>query len=747
MSASPASLRATKLNGVVGAKTASALSKMGVTTVEDLLRHYPRRYLQRGQMTDLGSLSVGDSATVFAEVASVDARPMRNRRGTMVEVVVTDGRARLSLTFFGQQWLQRQFTPGRQGMFAGTVTEFRGSRQLSHPEYVLAPMGDELEQEQIDAFAGAIIPVYPASSSMPSWRVSASVDLVLPFLDDVEDPLPEEVRSAQALPNLRDALRWIHRPQSMEEVNSATIRLKFDEAFLLQLELLRRRAAWEAETATSLQARAGGLVDAFDSSLPYSLTAGQVEVSRQISDDLQRSHPMHRLLQGEVGSGKTVVALRAMLTVVDAGAQAALLAPTEVLATQHYRSITGLLGSLAGEGLFAAEGHGVTVTLLTGSMSTAARRQAMLDIASGQAGIVIGTHALIQESVQFAQLALVVVDEQHRFGVEQRARLAAKSGDLVRPHMLTMTATPIPRTVALALFADMDISTLTELPAGRAPITTHVVAALEQPAHLTRVWSRIIEEVGLGRKAYVVCSRIGADRDGAASADADFESAIGAPADAADAAETKLPAVGVVELFEKLSSGELAELRVAILHGRLPESERSDAMRRFALPAGDADAYDVLVATTVIEVGVDVPSASVMAVMDADRFGVSQLHQLRGRVGRGGLPGLCLLVTNAPSDSPARERLAVVASTIDGFELSEYDLKTRREGDVLGADQSGRRSTLRLLEVVEDLPLVETARSAAMQMISDDPTLARQPLLRAALDDALADRADYLEKS
>ena len=746
MAAASAALRATKLNAVVGAKTSAALSKMGMSTVEDLLRYYPRRYVQRGQLTDLATLRVGDTATVFAEVASVNARPMRNRRGTMVEVVVTDGRGRLSLTFFGQQWLQRQFVPGRQGMFAGTVTEFRGTRQLSHPEYVLAPLGDDLDEEQVDAFAGVIIPVYPATSAMPSWRVSASVDLVLPFLDDVADPLPDTVRAEQRLPTLAEALRWIHRPQTMEEVAQATTRLKFDEAFLLQLELLRRRAAWEGEPASSFQARAGGLVDAFDESLPYTLTAGQSEVSQQIADDLQRSHPMHRLLQGEVGSGKTVVALRAMLTVVDAGAQAALLAPTEVLATQHYRSITSLLGGLAGEGLFASDGPGVTVTLLTGSMPTAARRKAMLDIASGQAGIVIGTHALIQEAVQFAQLALVVVDEQHRFGVEQRARLAAKSGESVRPHMLTMTATPIPRTVALALFADLDISTLTELPAGRAPITTHVVAALEQPAHLARVWSRIIEEVQLGRKAYVVCTRIGADRDSAAEAaddvsDEDFFD------DAGAAADVFVQPVGVLEMFERLTAGELSELRVAMLHGRLPEAERAEAMRRFALPAEARDAYDVLVATTVIEVGVDVPSASVMAVIDADRFGVSQLHQLRGRVGRGGLPGLCLLVTSTPADSPARERLAVVASTTDGFALSEYDLKTRREGDVLGADQSGRRSTLRLLEVIEDLPLVEAARTAATDVISTDSSLAGHPLLREALEAAIADRADYLEKS
>lgn len=741
--ASPSPLRAVRLQDALGAKTANALAKMGLRTVEDLLRHYPRRYVKRGEMTDLSSLQLDDEVTVFAEIAMVKERPLRNRRGSMLEVVVTDGRGRLSLTFFGQSWQQRQLVAGRQGLFAGKVTDFRGTRQLSHPTYVLAPMGDSLDAEEIAAFAGAVIPVYPASSALSSWRVSSCVDLVLPHLDDAVDPLPAEVVKAQGVMAFAQALRAIHRPETLDEVNEAVHRLKFDEAFMLQLELLRRRAASTAQPATARRARAGGLLEAFDASLPYTLTAGQKEVGEDIAADLMRNHPMHRLLQGEVGSGKTVVALRAMLTVVDAGAQAALLAPTEVLATQHHRSITALLGSLAGEGLFATNADSVTVTLLTGSMSTAARREALLQIASGQAGIVIGTHALIQDTVQFADLALVVVDEQHRFGVEQRARLSEKAVGATKPHILTMTATPIPRTVAMSIFADMDVSTLSELPAGRAPIVTHVVAAAEHPAHEVRVWTRIEEEVRQGRKAYVVCAKIG---DNAVSDDEEAFIEVPVAVDEGSST-TRAPLVGAVQMFERLRTDELSALRIELMHGRLPTDQRNDAMRRFGLPVTDPEAVDVLVATTVIEVGVDVPAASVMVVMDADNFGVSQLHQLRGRVGRGGLPGLCLLVTHAPSDSPARERIAVVASSTDGFVLSEYDLRSRREGDVLGASQSGRHRTLRLLEVIDDIDIVTAARAAAATVIDSDPELSDHPLLAAALADAIADRADYLEKS
>jgi ATP-dependent DNA helicase RecG len=440
---------------------------------------------------------------------------------------------------------------------------------------------------------------------------------------------------------------------------------------------------------------------------------------------------MHRLLQGEVGSGKTVVALRAMLAVVDSGGQAALLAPTEVLAQQHHRSITAMLGPLAERGLLGGSDIGTRVALLTGSQATAARRTNLLDIVSGDAGIVVGTHALIQDTVDFHDLGLVVVDEQHRFGVEQRDALRNKAK--VPPHLLVMTATPIPRTVAMTVFGDLDVSTLTELPAGRSPIASHVVPAGEKPHFLERAWTRVREEVDNGHQVYVVCPRIGAGPE---------EEADDVPADAESTSALR-PALAVLDVMPMLVDGPLAGLRVEMMHGRMPPEAKDDVMRRFA--AGEVD---VLVATTVVEVGVDVANATAMVVMDADRFGVSQLHQLRGRVGRGSAPGLCLLVTDSEAGTPARDRLDAVAATQDGFELSRLDLETRREGDVLGASQSGRRSSLRLLSVLRDEAVIAEAREDAAALVAADPDLGKHPALRAAVEAVLADqRAEYLEKA
>ncbi|WP_415840727.1 ATP-dependent DNA helicase RecG, partial [Nocardiopsis rhodophaea] len=518
---------------------------------------------------------------------------------------------------------------------------------------------------------------------------------------------------------------------------------------------------------------AGGLLDAFDAQLPFTLTDGQKEVGATIAAGLDSTHPMHRLLQGDVGAGKTLVALRAMLQVVDAGGQAVLLAPTEVLAQQHHRSITAMLGPMARAGrsdarpneraessVPCAEGRCVSaaesseeaeragstsgadqatrVALLTGSQGAAARREALLDAASGAAGIVVGTHALLQDQVSFADLGLVVVDEQHRFGVEQRDALRAKAAD-GRPHVLVMTATPIPRTVAMTVYGDLDVVALTQLPSGRSPVATHVVPARDKPHYLARAWERIREEVRQGRQAYVVCPRIGGDENGAADAADEAD----APADEDAAQAGRRPPLAVLDVASGLAEGPLSDLRVAALHGRLAPEEKDAVMRRFA--AGE---LDVLVATTVIEVGVDVPNATVMAIMDADRFGVSQLHQLRGRVGRGDLPGLCLLVTEAEADTPARERLAAVAATTDGFELSRVDLEQRREGDVLGGAQSGRRSSLKMLTLLRDEALIHGARGEAQHYIENDPELTGHPMLAAALDDLLSEeRAEYLEKT
>jgi len=736
---------------VVGAKTAKALeSGLGLRTVEDLLRHYPRRYAERGQLSDLASLEVDEHVTVMARISKVDSKTYldrkTNRRTDRLEVVVTDGHGSLVLTFFKQSWRAKDLREGRVGLFSGKVGVFRSQRQLAHPDYVLLPDSTELDDvgdESVLSYAGALIPVYPATAAMSSWKITSAVGIILDQMPaEVDDPLPVSTRIAHKLMGLRAALLAIHRPDSRADVSAAQQRLRWDEAFVLQTVLAQRRVAHSALPATPRLAKADGILGAFEAKLPFTLTAGQVEIGAVIFDDLAKSHPMNRLLQGEVGSGKTLVALRAMLAVVDAGGQAALLAPTEVLAAQHFRSISNMLGSLAERGMIGGLDSGTRVALLTGSLNTARRRQALLDISVGEAGIVIGTHALLEDRVQFFDLGLVVVDEQHRFGVEQRAALSAKSRDGARPHVLVMTATPIPRTVAMTVFGDLDVSTLSELPQGRAPITSHVVPAIERPDLLARVWTRVREEVDAGRQVYIVAPRIG---DGSSSSsDEDVDE----PNGAADATAARRPPIAVLDLAPALSDGPLTGLRVEVLHGRLPADEKDDIMRRFAAGPTSPDGIDVLIATTVIEVGVDVPNSTVMVVMDADRFGVSQLHQLRGRVGRGGHPGLALLVTESALGSPARARLDAVAATIDGFELSRIDLEQRREGDVLGAVQSGRKSSLRMLSVLRDEDIIDAARDEATAIVTRDPELATAPALARAVAALLdEEQADYLEKS
>jgi ATP-dependent DNA helicase RecG len=715
------------VRNVVGGPTAKEMTdRLGIATVEDLLRHYPRRYYERGELTDLSRLVPGELATVQATIASVGSRQIRAKLHKL-DVVITDGRTRMTVTFFNQRYRERLFVTGQEAFFAGKVEVYRNKLTLTNPEVAL---GDDAED-----FAGGLMPVYPATAKLASWRlrkaVRVALDVALPEGEPLDDPLPAELRLRRGLTGLGDALRKVHKPDTRDDVRRARDRLRYDEAFVLQTVLARRRAETTAQPATARVPRPGGLLDAFDDRLPFTLTAGQLEVAAAVAADLAREHPMHRLLQGEVGSGKTVVALRAMLAVVDSGGQAALLAPTEVLAQQHHRSITAMLGPLAERGLLGGSDIGTRIALLTGSQATAARRTNLLDIVSGDAGIVVGTHALIQDTVDFQDLGLVVVDEQHRFGVEQRDALRNKAK--VPPHLLVMTATPIPRTVAMTVFGDLDVSTLTELPAGRSPIASHVVPAGEKPHFLERAWTRVREEVDNGHQVYVVCPRIGAGPE---------EEADDVPADAETTSALR-PALAVLDVMPMLVDGPLAGLRVEMMHGRMPPDAKDDVMRRFA--AGEVD---VLVATTVVEVGVDVANATAMVVMDADRFGVSQLHQLRGRVGRGSAPGLCLLVTDSEAGTPARDRLDAVAATQDGFELSRLDLETRREGDVLGASQSGRRSSLRLLSVLRDEAVIAEAREDAAALVAADPDLGRHPALRAAVEAVLADqRAEYLEKA
>jgi ATP-dependent DNA helicase RecG len=720
----------TPLRRAVGKGHAKLAEELGLHTVRDLLLHLPRRYEQREALTDIRTLDVDDQVTVKARVVSAKARPMRNRPGYVLDVIIADrSGGTLDLVFFGKkhliEWQERQLRPGRRGLFAGTVSEYRRgrevSRQLVYPKYVLLDAGDDAELAEV--FESDLLAIYPATKKVNSWELTRAVGKALAEVTMPPDPLPERIRSARGLVGLERALHDIHRPADWAALTPARRRLTWDEAFAVQLTLVRRRRRAEALLAAKPRPhRPGGTRDAFDAALPYQLTGGQREVGTQIAADLARPHPMHRLLQGEVGSGKTVCALRAALQVVDSGGQAALLAPTEVLAAQHLRSLAELLGPLGRAGELGGDPDGTQVALVTGSQGAAARRRALAAVSSGEAGIVVGTHALLYEGVAFHDLGLVIVDEQHRFGVEQRDALRAKADGV--PHLLVMTATPIPRTVAMTVYGDLEVSTLRELPRGRSPIATHLVAASEQPALLARAWQRVREEVAAGHQAYVVCPRIGDEPEPATE-------------------DGRRPPLAVLEVAEQLGSGALSGLRVGVLHGRLPGDQKDAVMRAFA-----SGSLDVIVATTVVEVGVDVANATMMVLLDADRFGVSQLHQLRGRVGRGSAPGLCLLVTESDEGSDARERLAAVASTLDGFELAELDLEQRREGDVLGAAQSGVRRHLRLLSLRRDADLIAEARAEAEQLLAADPELADHPEL-ATVVSTLVDqgRAEYLDKT
>ncbi|MFD4972097.1 ATP-dependent DNA helicase RecG [Streptomyces sp. NPDC058424] len=724
------------LKSVLGPATAKVMAEhLGLHTVGDLLHHYPRRYEERGQLTHLADLPMDEHVTVVAQVADArlhtfaSARAPRGK-GQRLEVTITDGSGRLQLVFFGHgvHKPHKELLPGTRAMFAGKVSVFNRRLQLAHPAYELLKGEDG---EAVESWAGALIPMYPATAKLESWKIGKAVQTVLPSAQEALDPLPESLRAGRGLVTLPEALLKIHRPHTKADIADAHARLKWDEAFVLQVALARRRHADTQLPAVARVAVPDGLLAAFDDRLPFTLTEGQRKVSREIFADLATEHPMHRLLQGEVGSGKTLVALRAMLAVVDAGGQAAMLAPTEVLAQQHHRSVTEMMGELAEGGMLGGAEHGTKVVLLTGSMGAAARRQALLDLATGEAGIVIGTHALIEDKVQFHDLGLVVVDEQHRFGVEQRDALRGKGRQ--PPHLLVMTATPIPRTVAMTVFGDLETSVLDQLPAGRSPIASHVVPAADKPHFLARAWERVCEEVAKGHQAYVVCPRIGDEEDDPKKA--------AAKKSAEDEAE-KRPPLAVLDVAGRLAEGPLHGLKVEVLHGRMQPDDKDAVMRRFA--AGETD---VLVATTVIEVGVNVPNATVMVIMDADRFGVSQLHQLRGRVGRGAAPGLCLLVSEMPEASAARQRLNAVASTLDGFELSRIDLEQRREGDVLGQAQSGARSSLRVLAVIDDEEIIAEAREEAAAVVAADPDLEHLPGLRTALDALLdEEREQYLEK-
>ena len=723
----------TRLTNIVGDRTAQVLEKsFGITTVNELLRHYPRRYVVRGELTDISTLIADDEVTILAEIQAVNLRRANGKN--ILEVIVTDGSAKLSLTFFNQAWREKDLKVGRVGLFAGKVGVFKGKRQLSHPDYQLIPDGNDVDAA-VAEFAGKFLPVYPATSKLPSWKVMQCVNLALESIDDLPDYLPIEIAQEFKYPSLKKAFLDIHQPPDLESAENARQRLTFDEALLLQLLLGQRRNEIVKLSTKSRTPNTPVLVAAFEAKLPFKYTAGQIEVNAEIEKDLSNKYPMHRLLQGEVGSGKTVVALRAMLSVVDSSGQAALLAPTEVLAQQHYRTITKLLGELAQAGTLQAGAIGTQVELLTGSLSAATKKEIHAKLASGQTGIVIGTHALISDGVAFNDLGLVIVDEQHRFGVEQRDALRMKAKQ--PPHLLVMTATPIPRTVAMTVFGDLDISTLRELPGGRVAITTHLIPVLEKPHFLNRAWERVKEEADKGHQIYIVAPRIVNPSKKLTEREIAAAELLGE--ELLDNEEM----TAVEELAPQLATGALKGLKIAVLHGKLSSDVKEQTMSAFA--RGE---IQVLVATTVIEVGVDVPNASMMVIMDADRFGVSQLHQLRGRVGRGSVPGLCLLVSSAQEDSQSMNRLKSVAATLDGFELARIDLEQRKEGDVLGRSQSGGKSHLRLLRVLRDEDLIQRAREVALKILAINSEMDHLPELKNEVAKLQNDEAArFMDKS
>ncbi|MFT3861545.1 ATP-dependent DNA helicase RecG [Micropruina sp.] len=708
---------------VLGARTAKDLEKLHIHTVGDLLRHLPRRYLSGTELTDLATLEAGDHVAVMARVSSTNIVSGGRTRPSRLEVSLTDGHGYLAVTFFGREHLveywQRELAKGVRGIFVGKVGRFRDQLQLTHPEFVMLDASGAIvgssEKKQLIATmsrSAALVGIYPATAKLPTWKVAECCRLALATLSGADDPWPDWVLEAADLMPMADAFAAVHQPRSLGEAQAGAQRLRFDEAFATQLTMAYRRADASTHTAVPRRASSDGLLAALDALLPYVLTDGQVAVSDTLFAELDRARPMQRLLQGEVGSGKTVVALRAMLAVVDAGGQCALLAPTEVLAQQHYATIRALMGDLAGGRLLGSPEVATDVVLITGSMPAAAKRDALLRAASGEAGIVIGTHALLHNTVQFAELGFVVIDEQHRFGVEQRGVLTDKAA--ARPHVLVLTATPIPRSVAMTIFGDLDVSTLDELPAGRQPINTVVVDAALRPAWVDRAWQRVVEEVAQGRQAFVVVPRIKSSDEG----------------------------IGVVDLAAELAAVQLAGLRVGMLHGQLPTEVKDATMAAFA-----AGQLDVLVATTVIEVGVDVPNATMMVICDAERFGISQLHQLRGRIGRGAHAGVCLLISSALADEAVSNRLQAVAATTDGFELAELDLIQRREGDVLGAEQSGGRSSLRLLSVLEHADVIAQAKTIAAQAVERDPQRTTPGFVDAVASIELLAAGDWLELS
>jgi ATP-dependent DNA helicase RecG len=741
-----------RLDFVIGRANAKKLEEhFGLRTVNDLLRHYPRKYNEgmtvRGEGEEL-DVEEGEHVTfvdTITDTKTGDMKPVfdkktkKMRYPKWLRVTLGNHHPKVTATFFNAQWMIEKLPKDTRIMLSGEVKYFKGTMQLNHPAFLVlrSPVGKEIGtkslktiaqssgatgDELLSVFERDFFPIYAANSKVQSWDIYACIRQVLDVLDPVADPLPESFVRQAGLSSEDEALRAIHLAETASERERAVERLTYDEALGLQWALAARRHGELGESGPPAPKKDDGLLSALTARLPFELTEGQHAVLDTLSAELAGTRPMNRMLQGEVGSGKTIVSVLAMLQMIDAGYQCALLAPTEVLAVQHARSVRDVLGPLAMAGQLGGAENATRVALLTGSMSAQQKKQVRDEVAAGEAGIVIGTHALLQDAVDFNKLGMVVVDEQHRFGVEQRDRLRAKAPQGLTPHLLVMTATPIPRTVALTVYGDLETSTLRELPRGRQPIATNTIFIAQQRKWLDRAWARIIEEVRAGRQAYVVASRIDETDNGG------------------EGKEAGPPATTVVQLLEHLKSGPLSGLRLGLMHGRLSSDEKDAVMAAFR--AGE---IDVLVCTTVIEVGVDVPNATVMFVMDADRFGISQLHQLRGRIGRGEHASLCLLATKLPEHSKAGQRLKAVAGTLDGFELADLDLQERREGDVLGYSQSGRPITLRFLSLFEHRDVIETAREFCQSHYQQNPSDSGMALLAAQFTDT--ERVEYLDKT
>lgn len=672
----------------VGERKLAALHQVGIRSVLDLVTHYPRRWVDRTNEARVSDLEVGKEALVLVAVRSVSKRTTRNRR-TIVTAVVGDGSGRLTITFFNQPWREKQLVEGLNISLFGKPEVFRGGLQMTNP--IVDLIGDR---------TGRIVPIYPQSEkvALTTWEIAGFVENALErcMARGIADPVPWPVRERLGLLDRTDALRLIHLPDTMADQARARRRLAFDELLRVQTVLVMRKRALEREEKGIRHRVDGELVERLRAALPYELTGAQRRVIAEIEADLAGPHPMHRLLQGDVGAGKTLVAVSAMLTAVQGGHQAALMAPTEVLAEQHAAGVRRLLadvtvpdpGNLFGD-------RPLRVELLTNRVSGSDRKEVLAGLADGGVDIAIGTHALIQDAVAFESLGVVVVDEQHRFGVEQRAALRDKAAGAAVPDVLVMTATPIPRTAAMTVYGDLDVSVLDELPPGRTPITTHWA---DGPLAEANVWADVRDEVSAGRQAYVVCPLIGESE--------------------------KLELASAQETFEELSGGELYGLRLALLHGRMPSAEKEAVMDRFR--RGE---LDVLVSTTVIEVGVDVPNATIMVILDADRFGIAQLHQLRGRVGRGVHASRCWLVTRPDPDGPSENpRIQALVESTDGFHLAEVDLDLRGEGTIMNTAQKGR-SDLRLASLRRDRELVGQARDVAFELVDPDPELHDNPVL------------------